>query len=96
MAKYELNIYKGEGIEKTYKANFCPWGLYTEAADTQEHLKDMTGKEIIKSVENIILQLFDGLTKEEMQRADGSEVMSLFLQIVNGNASKGSKAIKNA
>lgn len=96
MAKYELNIYNGDEVAKTYTANHCPWGLYVEAADTQEHLKSMTGKEVFKSLENIMLQLFEGLTKEEMQKADGSEVMSLFLQIVSGNASKGSKAIKNA
>lgn len=96
MAKFELNIYKGGEVEKTYTANFCPWGLYTEAADTQDQLAGMAGKDVIKSIENIMLQLFDGLTKEEMQRADGHEVMSLFAQVVSGDASKGSKAIKNA
>lgn len=96
MAKYELNIYKGGEVEKTYAANFMPWGLYVAAADAQEHIAKMNGREKIKQIEIIILQLFDGLTSEEMQRADGSEVISLFAQLVNGNAGKGSEIIKNA
>ncbi len=96
MAKYELAIYKGQQVEKTYTANFCPWGLYVEAVDVQDHLNKMTGKEIVKSLEGIMLALFDGLTSEEMQRTDGAAVMSLFLQIVQGDAGNGSKAIKNA
>jgi hypothetical protein len=96
MAKYELNIYNNDNVEKTYKAERCPWGLYVEAADVQEHLKSMTGKEIMQAIESIMVQLFDGLTKEEMQRADGGEVMSLFAQVVSNNATKSGKAIKNA
>lgn len=96
MAKYGLNIYKGDNVEKTYTAEHCPWALYVEAADVQENLKSMTGKEVMKAMEGIIVQLFDGLTNEEMQRADGSEVMSLFAQVVSNNATKSSKAIKNA
>ena len=96
MAKYELEIFKGEKVEKTYTANCCPWGLYVEAVDIQDTLSKMTGKEIVKSLESIMLKLFDGLTSEEMQRADGAAVMQLFLQIVQGNAGKSSNAIKNA
>lgn len=96
MAKFELNVYKGEAVEKTYKASYCPWALYTEAADVQDNLKSMTGRDIIMSLEKIMLSLFEGLTKEEMQRTDSTEVMSLFLQLVSGNVGEGSKAIKNA
>lgn len=96
MARYQLNIYNGDNVEKTYTAERCPWGLYVEAADTQENLKSMTGKEVMQAVEGVMVQLFAGLTKEELRRADGGEVMSLFAQIISGNANKGSKAIKNA
>ena len=96
MAKFELNVYKGEEVEKTYKANYCPWALYTEAADLQDNLKSMTGRDIIFSLEKIMLGLFDGLTKDEMQRTDSTEVMSLFLQLVSGDTGNSSKAIKNA
>lgn len=96
MARYQLNIYNGDNVEKTYTAERCPWGLYVEAADVQENLKSMTGKQVMQAVEGVMVQLFAGLTKEEMQRADGGEVMSLFAQIISGNANKGSKAIKNA
>ncbi|MBR4859360.1 MAG: hypothetical protein IKU08_09290 [Clostridia bacterium] len=96
MAKFELKIYKGDEVEKTYAVNHCPWGLYTEAADVQDHIKTMAGNDVIKSVGNIMLQLFEGLTTEDLQRADGHEVMSLFVQLVSPDASKGSKAIKNA
>jgi hypothetical protein len=96
MARYQLNIYNGDNVEKTYTAERCPWGLYVEAADVQENLKSMTGKQVMQAVEGVMVQLFAGLTKEEMQRADGGEVMSLFAQVISGNANKGSKAIKNA
>lgn len=96
MAMYELNIYKGDEVEKTYTANFCPWALYVEAVDIQDGLDKMTMKEKVKALENIILKLFDGLTSEEMQRADGAAVMSLFAKVVRGDASKSSNAIKNA
>ncbi len=96
MARYQLNIYNGDNVEKTYTAERCPWGLYVEAADVQENLKSMTGKQVMHAVEGVMIQLFVGLTKEEMQKADGSEVMSLFAQVISGNANKGSKAIKNA
>ena len=96
MARYQLNIYDGDNVEKTYTAERCPWGLYVEAADVQENLKSMTGKQVMQAVEGVMMQLFAGLTTEEMQRADGSEVMSLFAQVISGNANKGSKAIKNA
>lgn len=96
MARYQLNIYNGDNVEKTYTAERCPWGLYVEAADVQENLKSMTGKQVMQAVEGVMMQLFAGLTTEEMQRADGGEVMSLFAQVISGNVNKSSKAIKNA
>ena len=96
MAKFELNIYNHDAVEKTYTAERCPWGLYVEAADVYENIKKMTGKQVMQSVEGIMVQLFEGLTREEMQKADGGEVMSLFARIVSDNATNGSKAIKNA
>jgi hypothetical protein len=97
MARFELNLYNGEDIEKTYAAERCPWGLYVEAADVYENIKKMSGKQVMQAVEDIMVQLFDGLTKEEMQKkADGREVMNLFAQVVSDNATKGSRAIKNA
>lgn len=96
MAKYELEIYKNGEVEKTVTAKFCPWGVFASAAEIQERAADHDPAALIGEMENIILQVFDGLTREELRRADSVQVMNVFARVANGNANGGSKAIKNA
>lgn len=98
MAKYELPIYgENDEIVKTYSTNICPWGIYIEAAEMQETMKDKSPTEQMKCVESILKATFSGLTDAELQHADGSDVMNTFIQIVNGGQKiKGSGSSKNA
>ena len=85
MAKYELPIYgKDEAIIKTHEANIIPWGIFVNAAELEDKLKDMTAKNQIIAVQNILKEIFPELTDEDLLHADTSDVMNTFLQIVNG------------
>lgn len=100
MAKFELPIYGADDeIVKFYEANICPWGVYIQAADLQETLKDKSAKEQMQSVGDILKLVFVGLTDDELLHADGGDVMNTFAQIVSGgqNIKGGSSAnAKNA
>ena len=85
MAKYELPIYgENDEVLKMHETNICPWAVYIEAAEMQEKLKDKTAKEQMEAVGNILKSVFCNLTDEELLRADGTDVMNTFLQIVSG------------
>ena len=85
MAKFELPIYgANDEIVKNYQASICPWGVYVQAADLQESLKDKGAKEQMQAVGDILKAVFDGLTDDELMHADGGDVMNTFAQIVNG------------
>ena len=85
MAKYELSIYgENDEIIKTYETNICPWGVFIEAADLQETVKDKPAREQTIAIGQILKAVFVGLTDAELFRADGGDVMNTFLQIVNG------------
>lgn len=85
MAKYELNIYgENDEIVKTHETNICPWGVYIQAAETQETIKNKSAAEQMRAVGDILKAVFVGLTDKELARADGNDVMNTFMQIVSG------------
>lgn len=96
MAKYELPIYgENDAIVKQYETNICPWGVYIEAADIQETLKEKTAREQLDAVGYILKSVFVGLTDEELRHADGGDVMNTFKQIVSGGQTVKGGASKN-
>ena len=97
MAKYELPIYgDNDEIVKEYKTNVCPWGVYIEAADISETLKEKSPKQQLEAVGYILKSVFAGLTDEELRHADGGDVMNTFLQITSGGQSVKNGNSKNA
>ena len=85
MAKYELPIYgANDEVVKMHETNICPWGVYIQAADMQEQLKDKGAREQMKAVGDILKAVFPALTDEELMHADGMDVMNTFQQIVMG------------
>ena len=97
MAKYELPIYgENDAVEKEYKTNICPWGVYIEAADISEKLKDKSPREQLEAVGAILKSVFRGLTDDELRRADGGDVMNTFRQIVSGGQTVKGGNSKNA
>lgn len=98
MAKYELPIYgENDEIIKTHETNICPWAVFIQAAELQEELKDKSATEQMLSVNQILKAVFVNLTDEELMRADGTDVMNTFMQIVSGGQKiKGTSNSKNA
>lgn len=85
MSKFELPIYgENDEIVKTYGANICPWGVYIQAAELHEKLKDTSALEQMNAIGNILKIVFSGLTDSELAHADGGDVMNTFKQIVSG------------
>ncbi len=85
MAKYELPIYgENDEVVKMHETNICPWGVYIQAADMQEQLKDKSAREQMDAVGEILKAVFPSLTDAELMRADGMDVMNTFMQIVSG------------
>ena len=85
MAKYELAIYgANDEVVNRHETNICPWGVYIQAADMQDQLKDKGAREQMQAVGDILKAVFPALTDEELMHADGADVMNTFQQIVMG------------
>lgn len=85
MAKYELPIYgKNDEITKTYTTNIVSWGVFIQAADLQDKMNDLTVREQMQEIGNILKAVFEGLTDSELERADVTDVMNTFIQINSG------------
>lgn len=83
MAKYSLNIYgKNDEIIKTHESNICPWSVYIRAAEMHEEMKKMSATGRMDAVGELLMCVLPELTKEDLLRADGGDVMNLFAQIV--------------
>lgn len=84
MAKYELKIYgKDDAVVKEYATNICPFGVFIEAADLNETLKNKSAKEQIMAIGNILKQVFAELTDDDLRHADTGDVFSTFTQIIS-------------
>lgn len=82
MAKFELNIYgKNDEILNTYQTDHIRWGLLVSALDLQEAIKDEAPDEQMKAINRFALELFPGMTEEELRNADGIDVMNVFAQV---------------
>lgn len=81
---FELNIYgKDDEILKTYKTAHVRWSVFIKAVQLQEQLKDADAEKQFKSIAEFVRTLFDGLTDDELNKADAFDVMAVFTQLVN-------------
>ncbi len=88
MAKFELPIYDamtGE-IVKTHQRNFMPVNLYIRFQKLAEKIgadKVKTDKELFDSLEELFLETFPAMTKEEYQtQTDIAEVLTMWAAIL--------------
>lgn len=95
MAKFELIIY-GENDEpvKTYATDHVRWGVFLNAVKLHEKIKDKPPVEQFVAMSEFIKSIFVGLTDEELEHADGTDVMSTFKQVIA--AAGGIDSSKNA
>ena len=81
---FELNIYgKNDEIIKTYATNHIKWGVFIQAVQLQEKLKDADTATQFEEISRFVMRIFDGMTAEEIENADGFDVMAVFTQLVN-------------
>lgn len=88
----KLNIYKNQKeIEKTYEveAYDIMYGTVEDVFDVLDGMEDMkTDGEILKLIQTnrkklngLLMDIFDGLTKEELRRIKIKELVPLFLDL---------------
>lgn len=81
--RFELSIY-GEGDEliKKYETDHVRWGVFLEAVKLYEANKDKNADEQFKDISEFIKKIFLGITDEEIEKADGFDVINTFKQLV--------------
>ena len=81
--KLSLNIYgENDEILNTYETEHIRWRMFTEAVKLNEQLEDMSELEQMETVGSFILSLFVGMTLEELELADISDVFNTFNMVV--------------
>lgn len=81
---FELNIYgANDEIIKSYGTNHIKWGVFIQAVQLQEQLKDADTATQFEKISEFVMRIFDGMTAEEIENADGFDVMNVFTQLVN-------------
>ena len=93
MAKFELSIYgENDEVIKKYETDHVRWGVFLKAIKLQESIKNKSTSEQFESVNEFVKSIFAGLTDEELEHADGMDVMNTFKQLISvGNGIEGSK-----
>lgn len=97
MAQFELNIYgDNDEIIKTYSTDKVRWGVFMQALELQDGLSEKTPVEQFAAVNKFVKKIFPTITDEDLDAADGEDVLNTFKQLVTkANAIGGGKQ-KNA
>lgn len=95
MAKFELKIYdKEDNIVKEYSTDHVRWGLFMKAQQLNEDLKGKSTGDQFAAINEMVSEIFGGIPTDELQNADGFDILNVFKQLVamanniNGNNSK--------
>ena len=82
MARFSLNIYgENDEITKMFQTEHVRWGLRLTALELQEKVENETPEEQIKGINKFVLELFPGITEEDLRNADGRDVINVFAQV---------------
>lgn len=96
MAQFELNIYgENDEILKTFATEKVRWGVYLQAAKLNEEIGGMDATEKFGVINAFMSKIFPTLTAEELELADGDDVMNTFKQLLR-KANKIAGVSKNA
>ena len=81
--KLSLNIYgENDEILKTYETEHIRWRMFTEAVKIDDEMKDASTAEQMDAVGNFVLSLFVGMTRDELELADITDVFNVFNMVV--------------
>lgn len=104
----KLNIYKGKYVEKTYKAETYDlmFGTVEDVANAVnlDALETGTNAEVIKLVfglisssmdlvKDLLKDIFDGLTDEEIKRTRVADIAAVLVEVVNYTLAQLNKGI---
>ena len=97
MARFELSIY-GENDEclKKYETDHVRWGVFLQAVKLQEEIKGKGADEQFAAINEFVKSIFVGLTDEELEKADGLDVVNTFNQLVSAVGKINGGNAKNA
>lgn len=97
MGKFELSIYgENDEVLKKYETDHVRWGVLLNAVKLQEEIKDETADKQFKAINEFIKSIFVGLTDEELEKADGMDVMNSFTQLLSSVGKLKGDNLKNA
>lgn len=102
MAQFELNIYgANDEVIKTFTTDRVRWGVFMQALELQDGLSDKTPGEQFAAINQFVKKIFPTLTDEELDAADGEDVLNTFRQLVTkanaiGGKGKTKDETKNA
>lgn len=83
MARFELSIYgKNDELEKKYETDHIKWGVLLEAVKLQEEIKGEDPNKQFKAINSFVKKIFNGLTDEELEKADSLDVINTFNQLI--------------
>lgn len=96
MAQFELNIYgNNDEIVKTYATDKVRWGVFMQALELADGLKDKDAAEQFKLINSFVKRIFPDLTDDDLECADADDILNTFKQLLRkANAIGGSS--KNA
>ena len=82
MARLTLNIYgKNDEILNTYETEHVRWALLMRALDLQDEIKDADQATAMNVLHDFVKEIFYGLTDEELNNADASDVINVVTQV---------------
>lgn len=83
MALFELNIYgKNDEITKRFETDRVRWGVYLQACELQENMKDADAAEKFRQISAFVKKIFPDLTDADLENADSDDVLNTFTQLV--------------
>lgn len=83
MARFELSIYgENDEVLKKYETNHVRWGVLVEAVKLQDEMKGEKPEEQFKAINSFVKKIFNGLTDEDLEKADSLDVINTFNQLI--------------
>lgn len=83
MAIFELSIYgPDDEIIKKYETNHVRWGVFLQALKLRDEIKERPIGEQIEAIGGFVKSIFPGITDEELEKADGMDIINTFNQLV--------------
>lgn len=96
MAQFELNIYgNNDEIVKTYATDKVRWGVFMQALELQDSLKEKDAAEQFKLINSFVKKIFPDLTDGDLECADSDDILNIFRQLLHKSNTIGASS-KNA